>query len=34
MAANREAPLSDYTREEILELIEENGGAEGAWPVR
>ena len=26
MASEKEAPLSEYTREEILNLIEENGG--------
>jgi len=29
VAAEKEAPLSEYTREEILKLIEENGGPEG-----
>ena len=29
MASAKEAPLSEYTREEILKLIEENGGPEG-----
>jgi len=29
MAAEKEAPLSEITREEILKLIEENGGPEG-----
>ena len=28
MAAKKEAPLSEYTREEILKLIEENSGPE------
>jgi hypothetical protein len=29
VAAEQEAPLGEYTREEILKLIEENGGPEG-----
>jgi hypothetical protein len=29
VAAERKAPLREYTREEILKLIEENGGPEG-----
>ena len=29
VASEKEAPLTDYTREEILKLIEENGGPEG-----
>ena len=28
MASEKGTPLSEYTREEILELIEENGGPE------
>jgi hypothetical protein len=29
VTSEKEAPLSEYTREGILKLIEENGGAEG-----
>jgi len=28
-ASEEETPLSEYTREEMLKLIEENGGPEG-----